>query len=94
MKTYVLVWHGWIGDDRLKRQTILDEIDKMPSVRNWRASTGAIFIHSDRDESILSEELRSRMPRLEFIISAIDLDTSEGRTDRKTWDFIGRIKTG
>jgi hypothetical protein len=31
---------------------------------------------------------------LEFIISAIDLDTSEGRTDRKTWDFIGRIKTG
>lgn len=89
MKTYVLVWHPWNDKDRVYRQPILDTLDKMPSVVNWRASTGAIFIGSNATEETLSEELANKMPNLEFVISEITLATSQGRTDRETWTFIG-----
>jgi hypothetical protein len=89
MKTYVLVWHPWNDKDRVYRQAILDALDKIPSVVYWRASTGAIFIGSDATDEILSEELANKMPNLKFVISEITLATSEGRTDRETWSFIG-----
>jgi len=89
MNTYILVWYPWKGETSIRRQDILDALDKNRFVANWRASTGAIFIGSDANENRIADEISEKLPDLEFIISKIDLSTSQGRTDKETWSFIG-----
>jgi hypothetical protein len=94
MKTYMLTWHPWYKkfDSQVDRQHILDVIDKMPEVENWRAAIGAIFLATDLNARQLSDKIHQSMPDLTFLVVPAKLDQVEGWADRKTWDFIRRPK--
>jgi hypothetical protein len=79
-----------MGDTAINRQQILDMLDKDPQIKNWRASTGAIFIASEVSAKQLSEALHGTFPKLHFIIAPIDIEKTWGYSDKDTWEFIRR----
>jgi len=84
MNCFILTWQP-----NTRRQEILDALDKIPEVLNWRASTGAIFIISNLDAVTLSKKINTSVGKdLFFVINPISIDTIEGFTDRDTWNFI------
>lgn len=72
------------------RQKIINAIDIMPEVVNWRAASGAIFLVTA--DGMSSDDLANRiirvLPDLTFIIGPFDAQESQGKADRKTWEFI------
>jgi hypothetical protein len=88
MKSYILAWHPYLGEERFERSKLLSKLDQIEEIQNWRANVGAVFISSEADEGLLSDRLHELMPNLRFIISQIDITTTQGRADEKTWDFI------
>ncbi|MBV9861115.1 MAG: hypothetical protein JO267_03095 [Alphaproteobacteria bacterium] len=72
------------------RQDILNYLDKMPEVANWRASTGAIFIVTNANGMYLSTKIHEAMPRLLFAIVPIDSRQMWGWSDPDTWKFIAQ----
>lgn len=88
MKLYILTWNRISGKTQVFRQQILDALDDIKDVHDWRAATGAIFVTTDRDEEFLTDELRKRVPNLVFIFSLIEAETTQGYADKNTWEFI------
>ena len=72
----------------ITRQKILDNLDKIPEISNWRASIGAIFIAGAFSVRELGEKIHGLMPDLLYLLSSIDMEKAAGWTDRQTWDFI------
>lgn len=97
MRCFVLSWHPFYEGGKGKearsgkpvvRQDILDTIDKIDEVANWRASTGSIFIASDSSARVIAKKLRELMPLLTFVLLPIDIENVWGWTDKETWEFI------
>jgi hypothetical protein len=75
----------------VERQQILDALDKVPEIVNWRAATGAIFIASESSGKVLSEKINSAIPRhVHFVLVDAEIDQVWGWTDEETWNFIRR----
>jgi hypothetical protein len=72
------------------RQKLLDALDTMPNITNWRASTGAVFIVADESVEVntIADQLIAKLPDLRFVVSTISSKTSQGFTDKDTWAFI------
>jgi hypothetical protein len=76
----------YMGADR---QTMIDLIDKIPEIVNWRASNGVIFIISEKNENWISEKIHAGLPQdTAFLVSTITIDSSQGYLDKDSWDFI------
>lgn len=75
----------------VERQAVINAIGVIPSVINWRAAVGAIFIVTDETitSNVLAELLAPRLPpEALFVIAAIDGRRAQGRADADTWNFI------
>jgi hypothetical protein len=73
------------------RQEILDAIDKVPEIVNWRASVGAIFLVTDSNvsSSNVTDLILKAIPNISrFIIAPIDGMRSQGMADADTWNFL------
>jgi hypothetical protein len=89
MTCFIFSWGSRTESSRLiDRQDILDGLDKMPEISNWRASTGVIFFVSSEDMFRLSDKIHARFPDLLFMITPIRVSSAAGWTDRETWAFI------
>ena len=89
MNCYLMSW----ARAEVARQQILDALDKIPSVLNWRASTGAIFIVSELSANALSDEINSLVPsHVHFVLAPINIEQIHGYTDEKTWNFIRHLR--
>jgi hypothetical protein len=93
MKVFVLVWSPLVINKVIDRQELIDVLDKIPEIANWRASTGAIFLNSDADAITLYERIHSAMPNLLFVVSEININTCKGWDVPQTWDFIARPRS-
>ena len=93
MTPYIMAWHslqhGSPGSPPVNRKDILNVLDKLPEVANWRASTGAIFIISAFGSQYIADKIRQHLPYLIFtIIPIMEFDKIGGYSDKETWDFI------
>jgi len=86
MKCFVLVFHH----TELERQKMLDFLDTVSEVANWRANVGAIFIASEASDEKLAAKIHNKFPALRFVVAQIEGDNAQGWTDEETWDFIYR----
>ena len=92
MNCFIVTWSG-VYDDRkgnpvVDRQTILDALDEISEILNWRASTGAVFVVSESTATSLWKKIHEKLPDLHFTIAPISIETIEGWTDERTWEFI------
>jgi hypothetical protein len=87
MNCFILTWRR---NDDLPRRTILDTLDAIPDVLNWRAAVGAIIIVSESDARSISEKINEKLPKLHFLVSPVSIDSAEGYMDKDTWNFIRR----
>jgi len=88
MNCYVLVYRHGNVERRQERQQILDFLDTLPEVKNWRASVGAIFIASDARAKSLTDKIHAKFPQLIFVLARIDRSEAHGWADKDTWRFI------
>jgi hypothetical protein len=82
MNCFVIIHSG------TERQKIIDLIDKIPEIVNWRGVSGAIFVASDKNENWISERIHAGFPELTYLVAQIKIDDSQGYLDKETWDFI------
>ena len=83
-----MTWLPAIGQSPIDRQQILNVLDTMPEVVNWRAAVGAIFIISPGSATTLSEQIRRKLPGLQHVITRIDGFNVDGWADAETWNFV------
>jgi hypothetical protein len=88
MNCYVLMWSAVVEGTLLDRQEVINFIDSVPEIVNWRASTGGIFLVSNASPKIISTKINAKFPKLTFIISPIAIQSTWGWADKETWDFI------
>jgi hypothetical protein len=88
MKCYLFTWHRYIGDDQFDRKELLNYLDTIPEVVNWRTSAGAVLIASDLTADDLEKKIHAKFPGLFFIVALITIQTIDGRNDQASWDFI------
>jgi len=91
---FIFSWHPVFQETPLKlvsRQELLDQLDKMPEVKNWRASTGVIFVITDVGSYQLSAQIHGAFPSLLFTLGPVHISTLSGWTDPATWDFIRNL---
>lgn len=76
----------FVGD----RQKLLNALDLIPEVLNWRAALGGVFVVTPATvtSSMIAEKLAPKYPDLRFVISAIYGNMTNGRADAQTWEFI------
>jgi hypothetical protein len=86
MKCYAIMHSG------TDRQNILDVLDGIPEILNWRAASGAIFVVSQKGENWISDKIHAAFPDAIFLVATIDIATSQGYQDKETWEFIERPK--
>jgi hypothetical protein len=77
-----------VDDKIFSRQILLDALNKMSIIENWRAAVGAIFMASNASDDEIADGIHKAIPGLTFIVSEIEIATSQGIADKKTWDFI------
>lgn len=87
MNCYIFSWDR-TGKD-IDRQKILDFLDTISEVKNWKAVDGIILIVSDATAVQLNTQINQKFPTLRHLIAPITIDQIEGYTDQDTWDFIG-----
>jgi hypothetical protein len=85
---YLMTWLPIIGQSPVDRQQILNVLDTIPEVANWRAAVGAIFIISPSSPTTLSEQIRRKLPGLHHVITRIDVFSMDGWADTETWSFV------
>jgi hypothetical protein len=91
MKCYMMTWNlGLEGGGTIDRQTILAALDKDPTVVNWRAAVGAIFIISEKSQFDVGLSIHNTFPKLHFVVTPLDAYQLGGWADKDTWDFIVR----
>jgi hypothetical protein len=74
--------------EMVDRDELLQKLDQMPEVLNWRASVGAIFIVSKAGSVQLSLQIHGALPRLQFVLVSITNSICTGWADNGTWDFV------
>jgi hypothetical protein len=74
------------------RQKILDSIDALKEIPDWFASTGAIFITTDKSAEWVSDKIRNQIPELNFLISPFILTDAQGWTSKSTWEFLQKYQ--
>jgi hypothetical protein len=74
------------------REEVLDVLNKLRDVKNWRASTGCIFIITDVSLNELTAQLQRMLPGVSFILVPYDGTQANGWTDSATWDFANYPK--
>lgn len=93
MKSYMITWLSSLeGGGIVNRQTLINAIDSIDIVHNWRASTGAIFVSSPHTAEEISRRIRRSLPKLAFVVAQIDLGNIHGWTDKDSWNFIQHPK--
>jgi hypothetical protein len=90
MKAFLITWLGNVRGQLFDRQLLLNALDKIPDVVNWRAAIGAVFVVSNATPVRLREQIHAALPDLQFVITPIDIQTIEGWADKETWDFVRR----
>jgi hypothetical protein len=70
------------------RQKFLDYLDVLPDIANWRATSGAIFIVTEKDEDWLVKTLRLKFPKITYMVIPVRINEVQGYQDAETWDFI------
>jgi hypothetical protein len=90
MMTWLSIYEG---GGTVKRQDILDFLDSIPSIVNWRASTGAIFIVSNESARQLADRIHEKLPKLHFVLAPIVGFQCQGFAEKGTWDFINHPKS-
>jgi hypothetical protein len=88
MKCYAILWS--VHD--VERQSMLDFLDTIPEILNWRAASGTVFIVSESDVERLTELVRAVKLNMKFLITPIEMDDIQGYQDPKTWEFIRNPK--
>lgn len=76
--------------DGVTRQNMIDFLDDLPEVVNWRAHIGAIFLASEGPAEVLSDRIHEEFPTLFFIVARISAASTHGWADKDTWDLIQR----
>jgi hypothetical protein len=82
MKCYAVIWTG------PERQKMIDALDKIPEILNWRAASGAIFIVSEQNEDWLAEKIHKEFPSIIFMVAPVKSVDVQGYQDKTTWEFI------
>ena len=91
MKCYMTTWNTVLeGGGIIERQETLTALDKEPTVVNWRASVGGIFIVSEQNQFVVGTNIHNTFPKLHFVLAPLDVMQLGGWADKDTWDFIGR----
>ena len=90
MRPYVLVWHPLIGNRTVSRKEILDALNTIPEVLNWRAAVGTIFLISEQTSPQVSDKIRAKIPGLLHVVVPVDMNITQGWADKDTWDFLTR----
>ncbi len=49
---------------------------------------GAIFLVSNQEVATITQEITKGLPNLMFVVSQIDIETTNGMAEKETWDFI------
>jgi hypothetical protein len=83
-----MTWLPYVNNRSIDRQEVLNALNAMPGVMNWRASVGAIFIISSLPATALSMQVRQKLPGLQHVIAPIDMVTADGWADPDTWNFL------
>jgi hypothetical protein len=86
MNCYLLTFHY---TSLSERQVMLNFLDTVPEVLNWRAVSGAIFIIS----STLTFKIHKGFPALNFFLTPVFGTNINGWADMETWDFISNPKS-
>lgn len=76
------------NDVLLNRQKIVDYLDTVPELKNWRATNGAVFIATEMDENWLAQQIHKAFPEMHFMVTPVQIETVQGYQDAGTWDFI------
>jgi len=50
MKCFAIMYTG------AERQSMIDIVDKIPEILNWRAASGVIFVISEKDENWIADK--------------------------------------
>jgi hypothetical protein len=67
---------------------MIDTIDALPEIVNWRAAAGTIFLVSDKGVNWITNEIHKKYSELKFLVVPLKLSDVQGYQDKKTWDFI------
>lgn len=93
MKAYLIAWNDALeGGGQISRDQLIEFIDKVPQIVNWRSTLRSIFIASELSPQGIHEIVHRKYPKLHFIVAEVSLDTVWGWADQKTWDFIEKPK--
>jgi hypothetical protein len=91
MKCFMMTWNVMLETGTfIERQTILTALDEEPTVVNWRAAVGAIFIISEKSQFDVGLSIHNKFPKLHFVLTPLDANQLGGWADKDTWDFIQR----
>jgi hypothetical protein len=84
MKCYAIMH---TGPDREK---VIEAIDKVPEIVNWRSTAGAIFVVSEKTADWITNKIHKVFPEKEmiFLISPLNIQECQGYLDQETWDFL------
>ena len=79
--------------DSTDRQKILDALNELPEVVNWRAAVGGIFLATPRSVTAdkIGRDLAPKIPGVKFVIAAVD-GLAQGNADDLTWEFLNKPK--
>lgn len=91
MNCYIMTWEAHYEGKpsvAVDRQDLLDFLDTLPSVVNWRASTGAVFLVSQEHANSIADQIHKKFPKLRFLVGKIGSADCQGWTEQITWDFI------
>jgi hypothetical protein len=88
MICYLLTWDRLKNTTGERRQEILDFLDTIPEIVNWRATTGIILLVSELTADEIIDKLHEKFPKLGFIVAPVNIDDVQGIANKETWDFI------
>jgi hypothetical protein len=88
MKVYILAF----AYGSPSRQEMLDFLDTLPEIKNWRASEGVIYLAAEISDDQIAEKIRAKYPKLRFIVTQISSATSQGWGAGALWEFIAKPK--
>jgi hypothetical protein len=90
MTPYVMTWLPFVNNVPVDRQVILNALNTVNGVLNWRASVGAVFIISNSTATVLSAQIQQKIPGLHHVIVPVDMTVTNGWADKETWEFLQR----
>lgn len=71
-----------------KQQEIIDFLETLPAVENWRASDGVVFVVTALSLQHLCGAILARFPGMHFLCVPLESAKVQGWCHPDTWDFI------